>query len=133
MIEELLSEEVLAFISDHETDNLEKLLLKYHQSDLPLKFVADQIKGRQKFRSKFPDLVAGGLLFPTLLSGEQASSEITAKYKSQLFHGAEAVDLTGGLGIDSLYFSKSFNNVTYTEKDQKLCEFASKNFDNLGV
>ena len=133
MIRDLITDEVLRFITEHESENVEKVLFKYHNSNLPITFIADQIKGRQKYKSKLPNLVREGWLFPRLLAGEQASSEITAEHKSKLFNGQSALDLTGGLGVDSLFLSRTFDNVTYVEADAGLCEFASLNYETFAA
>jgi len=46
--------------------------------------------------------------WPPSLSLEQASSEQTAMYKASLVNGQTLADLTGGMGIDTLYLSRKF-------------------------
>ena len=73
------------------------------------------------------------IFYPPKLNLEQTSSEITAKYKATIFKGAAMADLTGGFGVDSLYFSKQFNAVTHFEKDTHLSAIAQHNFNQLSV
>jgi len=62
---------------------------------------------------------------------EQCSSEQTASYKSKLVLGNSLIDLTGGFGIDSYYFSKEFKEVTYIEQNRELYDVVKQNFNNL--
>lgn len=54
-------------------------------------------------------------------------------YKSQLVKGKTLVDLTGGYGIDSYYFSKVCEQVTHIELNETLSSIASHNFKELNV
>jgi hypothetical protein len=84
------------------------------------------------------------------LSAEQCSSSATAHYKATL---AESIacqpssidriegysgknwriaDLTGGLGVDSWFFSKKAYEVLYNEMQPILCEATRHNFRTLG-
>ena len=62
---------------------------------------------------------------------EQCSSEHTASYKSIICNGESCIDLTGGLGIDSFFISKSFKNTIHCEKDLELQFIAQHNFECL--
>ena len=73
-----------------------------------------------------------GLLYPPPVSIEQASSEITAKFKASLFQGNSAIDLTGGAGIDSFYLAKRFTEFHYVEINEELVSLARHNFEQLG-
>lgn len=96
-------------------------------------FAARQIEGRQKIKSKVPLFYASDkVLYPQKLSLEQASSELTARYKSSLCHGDLLIDLTGGLGIDSYFLSEQFQQCIYIEQNKDLFDIATYNFDALG-
>ena len=43
--------------------------------------------------------------------------------------GESIVDLTGGFGVDSYYFSKQFKTVVHCEINSKLAEIAAYNFE----
>lgn len=86
-------------------------------------FLAEQIRSRQKAKDKLPTWVdQQALIFPPSLSVEQCSSEVTAKYKAGLVSGSHIVDLTGGMGVDTLAFAEHFAQVTYVEQNPELCE-----------
>lgn len=122
------------FIWQHRDDDPRQLALSAKKfPDFPVSEVAAQVQALQKIRAKIPSWYQAGLHFPLTLSLEQASSEQTARFKSSLFSGKKMADLTGGLGIDSYFFSKSFDSVSYVEQGADLCAAAAHNFAQLGV
>ncbi len=68
-----------------------------------------------------------------MISLEQSSSEITANFKASLIAGESILDLTGGMGIDLSYLSKSFENAYYAEQNNELLEITQHNFHVLGA
>lgn len=95
-------------------------------------FILSQINGIQKAKSKLPQFYnTPNIIYPSKLSMEQCSSEKTGIFKSELIKGNSLIDLTGGFGIDSYYFSKNFAQVTYVEQQQDLFEIVKTNFDHL--
>lgn len=101
---------------------------------LDLKKLAAQIVSRQKAVKKLPEWYSNEkLVFPPALSVEQCSSEATARYKAKLISGGKLVDITGGMGVDSFYLSKSFEKVDYFEQQEVVAETARYNFEQLGV
>src|SRR5210317_1158806 len=104
-----------SFVFNHLNNNTNELYLKYHgKVDLPYTQLIEQIEARQRLRKKNDSWVENSdLLFPPKLSLEQSSSDETAKFKSQLFKGNSFIDATGGMGIDSYYFSYSFDSGHY--------------------
>ena len=131
----VLSDDFWTFIRTHRHDDVYRLRLKYSLENNELQnFAITQIEARQKVGSKLP-LWQGNefLLFPSALSVEQSSSEETAQYKSLLIKGLypTVCDLTGGLGIDSYYFSKNAERVTYIERFSAYCDVARHNFSLL--
>lgn len=130
-----LSPELKAFIFKHLKDDPEKLLLtasRYPQLDI--RFAAAQIQARQQIREKLPSWYANpNLLFPSRLSTEQCSSELTALYKQRLMQGKRFCDLTGGLGIDCFYLSQQAETACYIERFPDYCEAARHNFSVLGA
>ncbi|MGB0789368.1 MAG: class I SAM-dependent methyltransferase, partial [Marinirhabdus sp.] len=98
------------------------------------KTLVQQIEGRQKSLKKLPTFyTATGVYFPPKLNIGQASSEITANYKASLVAGRTLADITGGLGVDSLAFSKKFETVHYFELNTELAEIAAHNFKVFGA
>lgn len=123
------------FIRQHQYDDIRTLALqakKYPNLDFP--FVLRQIAGKQIATIKIPSWSGReDMLYPVHLSLEQCSSEITARYKSSLFHGEKLVDLTGGFGVDCAFLAAGFNEVVYVEHNPELCEIARINFCSLSL
>ena len=130
-----LSEAEKTFIKSHQNDEITTLLLqakKYPNLNIP--DLVLQIKARQKVKSKLPEWFENEeIIFPKMLSVEQSSSEITAKFKANLVSGETLIDLTGGMGVDIAYMSKSFENTLYFEQNTDLLEVTRYNFEQLGI
>lgn len=126
----VLTPELKNFIAAHLTDNTDKLLLNAKQyKEIPVAFAVDQILARRQIRDKLPTWYdQPDLLFPSRLSAEQCSSELTARYKQSLLRGEKVCDLTGGLGIDSWFFSQVAQKVIYIERFPEYCKAAAANF-----
>lgn len=93
-----------------------------------------QIQSRQKAKSKLPSWYGNlDLLFPSPLSVEQCSSELTAAYKASCIQGELLVDMTGGMGVDSCAFASRFSKVMFIERQPELAETARHNFKLLGI
>lgn len=135
MIEALLTPEVQKFIRDHENDDPATLMLRAKQyADIPLKEAVEQIQSRKKAKTKLPTWYsATDLIYPPPLSLEQSSSAITAEYKASLFSSEKFVDLTGGMGIDFSFLSKSFKRGFYVERQDNLVKIARHNMNSLGI
>ncbi len=122
-----------AFIQAHEKEDVHALALRFKREDMP--FLLSQIAGRQTAQKKIPSWYRNrGLLYPQHLSLEQASSEVTARYKASLVEGgALFADLTGGLGVDFSFLAPLFGRALYVERDGSLCRLAEHNFAALGL
>ena len=131
---------LVSFVQEHLEDDVTRLILdraKWPEIDIEL--AAACIESRRKLRNKVQEWYANPeLVFPVRLSAEQCSSTATGLYKSAL---AERIadrkqftlaDLTGGLGVDSWFFSKKAGRVLYNEMQKPLCEAAEHNFKVLG-
>lgn len=130
-----LSEEDILFIEDHKNDDPVRLLLsesRYTDKNIP--FLVMQIVARKQIKDKLPLWYANNrLIFPSRLSAEQCSSELTARYKQLLVATDWTVcDLTGGLGVDSFFFSLKVKRLIYIERYAEYCEAAQNNFCALG-
>ena len=87
-----------------------------------------QIAAKKKSAKKLPSWFnTPGILYPSLLSIEQCSSETTAAYKAGLTKGSNLIDLTGGFGVDTYYFSQSNASVTHCEINEDLSAIAAHN------
>ena len=130
-----LSEAAKSFIKSHQNDEVTTLLLqakKYPNLNIP--DLVLQIKARQKAKIKLPEWFENeDIIFPKMLSVEQCSSEITAKFKANLVSGETLIDLTGGMGVDVAYMSKNFKKALYFEQNVDLLDVTKYNFEQLGI
>ncbi|MBO7540292.1 MAG: SAM-dependent methyltransferase, partial [Bacteroidales bacterium] len=130
----MTNEETQKFIAEHAADDTAQLMLQRHRyPDVDVAFAVQQIEGRRKARAKLPELASNpDFVFPPKLNLEQASSELTADYKARRFvEGKTVIDITGGLGIDSLFFARRAKKVVYIEQNHELFEIAKHNFKVL--
>lgn len=133
MENKLLNKEIQNYINANLNTDLHSLLLKKSPfQDVSMSEIVQQIKGKQTAQKKFPFLLKEGIIFPPQLNLEQASSETTALYKSQILKGNRFVDLTSGFGIDAYYLSGNFNEVTLVEKNLELLNIVEHNWGILG-
>ncbi|MDR1601000.1 MAG: SAM-dependent methyltransferase [Tannerella sp.] len=131
-----ISERLFSFIRAHVADDVAHLLLSAGRyPDVDVSFAAEQIAARQHIRGKLPHWEADErLLFPSRTAAEQCSSELTACYKQRLLEDERYLcDLTGGLGVDSYFFSRRTLHVTYVECDRVCFDTAMYNFERLNV
>jgi len=75
------------FILAHSDDDTARLLLERKKyPDIDIDLAVTTIEARAKIRSKLPEWYDHpGIIYPTRLSSEQSSSEVTARYKANLF------------------------------------------------
>lgn len=131
----ILTTEIQDFISNSLQANISKLALSKNPfPEVDWKEVINQIVSKNKSKSKLPTWFStNGIYYPPSISIEQTSSEITAKYKSELLSGKSIIDLTGGFGVDCYYFSKKFEKVTHCEKNTELSVIVKHNYEKLNV
>ncbi|MCL1973601.1 MAG: hypothetical protein FWG54_02130, partial [Bacteroidetes bacterium] len=81
-------------------------------------------------KNKLPQWSAfSEVVFPSSLACQQASSEVTARYKQRFLpQGATIIDCTGGLGVDCVAFASKAEKVMYIELNESLCQAAVHNF-----
>jgi hypothetical protein len=129
----LLHSDVQKYINANLNTDLHCLLLKKSPfSEVSIQEIVQQIKGKQVAQKKFPFLLKEGIIFPPQLNLEQASSEKTALYKSEILKGKKFIDLTSGFGVDANYLSKNFDEVTLVEQNAELLEIVKNNWAVLG-
>ncbi len=115
-------------------DSLSVLLKKPIFPDVSQKELAEQLEAKKKCRTKLPTwFKTPAIYYPKKLHIEQSSSEQTAAYKTELVSGKTLLDLTGGLGVDSFYFSKKISRVFHCEVNTDLSKIACYNFKVLGA
>jgi len=125
-----------AFIISNIDINISSLLLhKSKYTDIDIGFCAGQIEGLQVAKEKFPFLFeCEDFLFAPHMNLEQASSQLTAKYKASLLNKSDVVaDLCAGVGVDSIFFAHNVKKVLAFETNTELCELDKHNFEVLGL
>lgn len=132
----LLTDEVQDYIVKNIDADINKLILKGSPfANIDVKELAVQIQTKKASQKKLPTWFQyKGIIFPPKLNLEQASSELTAKYKSSLIKpNTILIDLTGGFGVDDYYFCKVASQVIHTEKDLLLSSIAAHNAKVLNI
>lgn len=94
------------------------------------RIVATQVKYLARAVAKLPSYAAAQCILPPL-AFEQASSEVCAAHKT--ISGDTVLDLTCGLGVDTLFLSRRFGRVVTIERNEILARIAIENFRRLGV
>ena len=132
---ELLQPEVQEFVAKNLKADVSALVLKGSPfPKITAAELATQIAGRKTAERKLPIWFDNQhIIYPPKLNLEQTSSQITAEYKASLVSGENLVDLTGGFGIDSYFFSKNAKNVVYNEFNTDLAEIVQHNFKALKI
>ncbi|UZO80046.1 class I SAM-dependent methyltransferase [Aquimarina sp. ERC-38] len=131
----ILTTEVQQYIREkaEEKITLPEIVLAKHPFDtISTQELAQQIGALRTIKNKAPSWYQEDFLYyPPKLNLEQTSSEKTALYKASLVSGETLIDLTGGLGIDTYFFSKKVKKITYCEINPELSAIASSNFKQL--
>ncbi len=124
----LASDEVRRAIAENRhRDHLEMAL----DSRVPhARLVATQVKYLARAAQKLPSYAAAGCIIPPR-AFEQSSSEACAAHKT--ISGDTVLELTCGLGVDSLFLSRRFDRVVALERDPMLARIATENFRRLGA
>ena len=126
------------FIREHLTADVRTLALSAHHDGVDMQYALTQISGWQAARLKVPLLAATeGIVYPRHLSLEQCTSQYIAQYKAsfienRLGSGFKMADITGGMGVDCFFISRSASQVYYNEMSAELCDCARINFKALG-
>lgn len=92
--------------------------------------VATQVKYLQRAKHKLPRLYRAGCIIPPR-AFEQSSSEDSAGVKA--ISGGSLLDLTCGLGIDTMSFAERFDRVVALERDEVLARVVRYNLGLLGI
>lgn len=94
------------------------------------RLVATQVKYLARAAEKLPSYAAAQCILPPL-AFEQASSEACARHKQ--ISGEAVLDLTCGLGVDTLGLSQRFRRVVALERDPMLARITTDNLTRLGI
>ena len=92
--------------------------------------VATQIKYLQRARRKLPRMYEARCIIPPR-AFEQSSSEESAERKPM--SGGSVLDLTCGLGVDTMALARRFERVVSLERDEALAEVVRYNLDLMGI
>ncbi len=131
----ILNTKIQEYINSNANSVISELLLKgISFPEVDTKTIIEQIEAKKRSKNKLPTWFSTeNIYYPNKLNIEQTSSETTAKYKSELLKGNSIIDLTGGFGVDSFYFSQQFKLVTHCEINETLSEIVTHNFKQLHV
>lgn len=133
IIEVLKNNEAASFISLHLDDNVTQLALKHSgTTDFDLAASLQLIKLYQKSKKKLP-LFVEHMLALDERSYMQCTSQRVAQYKTTFLRGNTLLDITGGLGVDSIFLASAFDQVTVVEQNDQLHTMAAYNIDVLGL
>lgn len=129
MNKEILADAAQQYILAHQNDDVSKIAMaKSPISGIEPAELAEQISAKRKAAKKLPTWFnAVGIYYPSVLSIEQTSSEVTAKYKADLATGKTLLDITGGFGVDGYFFSKKMSRTIHCEIDTRLLEITAHN------
>ncbi len=132
---DLLDTEIQSFITKNVGNDIAKLaLVKNPFPTMDWIEILNQIAGKTKAKDKLPTFFnTENIIYPSKISVEQTSSEKTAAYKATLVSGDNLIDLSGGFGVDDLYFSKRIKQVVHCEINLELSEIVKHNFESLQV
>lgn len=92
--------------------------------------VATQLKYLSRAEQKLPDFARVGAIIPPR-AFEQSSSQLTAEHKT--LSGESVLELTCGLGVDTMALARRFREVVTLERDQLLAEITRENLRRLGI
>lgn len=125
----ILLPEIQTFINENLKSDVQKLALKKNPfPEYEWKAIINQIQAKQKAQYKLPHwFETENIIYPSVLSIEQTSSEPLARFKAKLLSGKKLIDLTGGFGIDAYYFSKQFKEIYHCEFNEELSEVVKSN------
>ena len=126
------------FIREHLTADVRTLALSARPDGVDMQYALTQISGWQAARLKVPLWAATeGIVYPRHLSLEQCTSQYIAQYKASIIDdllgsGFKMADITGGMGVDCFFITRSGSKVYYNEMSAELCDCARANFKALG-
>lgn len=129
----ILDPEIQAYINLHIGVDTSKMALSKNPFEgIDFKEILNQVAAKTKAEKKLPLwFTTPNIIYPSKVSVEQTSSEITAKYKATLVVGETLIDLSGGFGVDDYYFSRNFKELVHCEMQEDLSDIVAHNFKAL--
>ena len=128
-----MNEEFWKWVRKHASDDPKSLWLKYgktHEQEIV------QIECRRRFAKKLGATLqrVPRWVFPSLLAGEQSTSDILAAFHARLVpECARMADLTAGLGIDAMHCAGIAAEVTAIEMDARKADTLHGNAAEAGA
>lgn len=139
----MLNKKEIDYILKNDNAETSKLLFAIKEQDdsINYKLCISCIEGRKKIKCKVPEWYkCNSIIYPQSLPLEQCSSQATALFKQKIVREIistcklkNTADITGGMGIDSYYISKTADKHYYFERNKILCGAAADNFHQLKV
>ncbi|MDO5395304.1 MAG: hypothetical protein Q4F07_05005 [Bacteroidales bacterium] len=111
------------FIKENSDKNPADMRLAYagkKNDEFDYGFAITQIECRRKFGKKLAQTlgICPDFVFPSVLAGEQATSDALAHWHAGLVkEGSIVVDMTAGLGIDCLHVAERASRITAVERN----------------
>lgn len=126
-------DKILHFSKEYSNIQYDRILLGCNSIPNELKKdVAIQVDIKKKLASKIPSWCDFKVYIPEKINLEQASGELTAKYKSKYIKKDDIiVDLTSGLGVDLFFMSLMAKKGIHIEQDTNLSYSAKHNYQLL--
>lgn len=133
-----LSTEFSRFVLENRHSDVGGLRLKYagkRNMNFDVDFAITQVDCRQRAKNKlFGWIENENFLFHSTLSSEQSTSELIAEFHASLIpKDSTVLDMTCGLGIDSMTFARYGANVKSIEINQSIAEIVSHNIQVCGI
>lgn len=131
----MITPEQWILIDKYKDADAKRLRLAHHGSEA-MATVIDQIDCRQRTAAKLHETlrVIPQFVFPSVLSAEQSTSDDLAEYHAELLdcNGKRVLDMTCGLGIDTLHFAQNACEVTSLEITPETYECTKLNMAQTG-
>ena len=125
------------FIRTHKNDNpsVLSLSIKKERYDFDTDFALTQIDCRKRYCDKLNNFLEfDEFIFPDKISGEQSSHQAVAHYHSSLIEpDMNILDMTAGLGIDSMSLAQKAREITSIELNNLKSETLEYNAWLLGL
>lgn len=132
-----MTDDFFKFIENNKREDPQKLRLKTKKESLnfDLDFALTQIEGRKKYAIKLKNFLSyPNFLFPDRISGEQSSHQAVAIYHAGLLNkGENVLDMTAGLGIDTISMAIKNLNVTAIELDNFKADILKENTKTISL
>ncbi|MCM1483104.1 MAG: class I SAM-dependent methyltransferase [Muribaculaceae bacterium] len=127
------SQHIMAWLCSRPKCDFASLMLAAGSDELK-RFAAVQVECKRKGARKIPLMADNShVVFPTLLSVEQCTSELLAEYHASLVPAYSRIaDLTSGLGVDVMAMSRRVSSVTAVEREPIVADALRHNTAAMG-